>query len=194
MMLFFLFFYVSCFGQNIHNSTLKIIEIIYNDPAKMNESWLLTYIQIDGQIYSGAFFDDYGNMSKFIYKPEFKEYLFNDLSEKWKFSKKRKKNKFFTQMNTGNDKIDKFFFWRCFEVEGEYLITSSDLFKNDFFPFFYNKNRKVLAFSKMDFSKIKNVNYLPDEFLKEIIKNSKCIENISKYESFEDYMKCFEDK
>jgi hypothetical protein len=184
---------VPSFSQSIQKSTLKIIEVTYNNPAKMNESWLLTYIQVDNQIYTGAFFDDYGDIYKFRYDKELSKYLFNELSEKWKYSKNRNKNKSFYQMNTGIKNIDSFFFWRCFEVAAEYIITSSDLNKNDFFPFFYNQNKKVLGFAKIDFSKVKKLERLPCEFLKEIVENSKCIENLGKYESFQDYIKCFDD-
>jgi hypothetical protein len=189
--LFFMFFHVLCFSQNLQKSSLKIIEVFYYNPPKTENAWMLTYVIVDEQIYTGAFFDDYGDIYKFKYDMNLKQFLFNELSEKWEYSKKRNNNKSFIQMNTGIKDIDKYFFWRCFEVPAEYLIIPSELYKNDFFPFLYKQNKKVLGFFKIYFSKIKRVNTFPVEFLKKIKENSKCIENLSQYELFEDYVKCF---
>ena len=189
----FIFFQFSILhSQSInHNDKIKIIEMIYFDSNKMEEAWQLTYVSINGEIYSGAFFDDYGSTYNFTYDEKYKNYLINNLREKWHNSKTRKRHDSFFKLDTKIKNIDNYFFWRCFEISGDYLLVPAVMDKKDFFPFIYKKNKVVVGFININLKKIHVVNNLPYEMYTIIMENKVCIEKLNEVDTFDNYLKCY---
>lgn len=167
---------IASYAQEKLKDNIKIIEVVKLDKASMVNGWKLTYVDMKSEIYSGAFFDDYGDKT-FSFDDKYVDLLYNDLFFLWPSNKKVYKNKF-KKMNTGCKEIDEKFYWRCFEVPVEYSIIPVNLNKDDFFDFFYKKNKAVIGFSYIDFNKIKIIKELPPSFSAQIINNMDCSSSI----------------